>query len=195
MSIVAALVQSVGAVTTAVVAITLWRLKTNADRLDEDRRRRQKTDDIVRAVRADIAVELGTLTAQFDEPHASALKDTLLERLVDAPGVKAEHASLKDMPQGKAAPQSFVFDIVKSDLTIMPAEVIESVVAYYRLDQRLGSLVDAFSAGVYANIADERQKEAVEGLFELGKRTLATAREAKALCDAFLASAKPVRQE
>jgi hypothetical protein len=138
-----------------------------------------------------VIVELPTLKAQFEEPHASELKAKLLARLVDPPKKAAKDSQAgieKDMPQGKAAPQSFVFDIVREDLTLLPAEAIEPVVAYYRLDQRLGSLVDAFSAGVYAGLDDVRQREAVESYFELGYRVLTTALQARDACEDYLKS-------
>jgi hypothetical protein len=194
-----AFIQATGAIIAAAVAVSLWWLKTKAERLDEDRRRYRKAEDVVRAVRADIMVELDTLRSQFEEPNATVYRKKLLSQLADKPVDKSRgsqppaNMTKKDMPQGKAAPQSFVFDIIKSDLTILPTELVELVVAYYRHDQRLGALIDAFSGGVYADIDDARQTEAVEGYFRLGQRVLDTALKAKSGCDAFLRTTPAIK--
>jgi len=99
----------------------------------------------------------------------------------------------KDMPQAPAAAPMFVFDQLKPELDQLPAEVIEEVVRYYKYDQRLTGLIQAFSAGMYQDLSDERQTEAVDALMELGLKTLKAAFLARKAIEAFLASRYPPR--
>jgi hypothetical protein len=191
MTVWAALIQAFGAVAAAAVAVTLWHLKTQAERADEDRRRDSRVADIVRAVRADIAVELTALRSQFSEPSAAMLREKALQQL----RLTAPPDNAKDMPQASSAPPSFVFEAIKADLTILPADLIGSVVAYYRHDQRLTALAMDFSSGRYSGISDERQAEAVTGFFRIGALTLDAALQAAEACDRHLAAIPAVRRK
>lgn len=191
MTVRAALIQAFGAVAAATVAVTLWHLKTRSERADEDRRRDARVADIVRAVKADIAVELTALRSQFSEPSAAMLREKALQTL----RLTAPPDDSKDMPQVSAAPPSFVFEAIKADLTILLADLIGAVVAYYRHVQRLTALAMDFSAGRYSGISDDRQAEAVTGFFRIGPLTLDAAIHASEACDRHIAGAAAIRRK
>jgi hypothetical protein len=141
----------------------------------------------VRGIRADLVVEIEVLDAQFSDEAAPLLRNEFIGRLRDT----RESKDAKDMPQGWSAPTSFVFELVKADLTVLPAELIEPTVRFDRLDQRLGALIDHFASGQYEGLADSRQIEAVDAYFALGKRTRDAAISALKACDIYLTPGTP----
>ncbi len=92
----------------------------------------------------------------------------------------------RDAPQGVAAEGNFVFSELKTDLDLLPEDVIDAVVRHYRFDRQLDALIHAFAAGVYENLSDVRQTEAVMAYFALGADALDAALTAKRVVNAYL---------
>lgn len=197
--ILAAVIQAFGVAAAATIGVALWWLKERSEKRAERERRDGKVDDYVRAIRADLKVDIEPLQQQFDEARRALLQEKLIRRAKEPPPVPApavarldgETANSKDMPQAPVAPRSFVFEFVKTDLAILPEPIIEPVVAYYKLDQNLTGVIEAFAKGQFEGLSDERQIEAINAYFDLGRRTLAAAEAAQAACDRYLASRGP----
>lgn len=120
-----ALVSAIGTVAAAFVGVLTWYLASSSDRRREreerdnharaeDARREQRVLDIVVALHSEILAGVVANRRQLTvEDVAYALKQT--------------------KPFATADETDFVFESLRGDISILPAEVIHSVVQYYRV--------------------------------------------------------------
>jgi hypothetical protein len=190
-----AFIQAAGVVTAASIGLVLWRRQVLQERLKgEDRqrienqaaeaRRRERVRDMLIALRAEISVDIERLELVFGEPGWVDLRVRMLERLAETRVAKDN----KDMPQGPSVDDHFVFEAIKSELTLLPENAIGPVVRYYRHARFLDELARAFSSGMFEGLADVRQIEAVDQYLLLGRTTLKLALDAQSTLEANGAS-------
>ena len=124
MDLVAAFIGALGTIVAAFVGVLTWFLASRADRIRErneretERRdslseRHQRVLDIVVALHSEILAGIVANRRQLTAEEAS-------------------YALEQETPFATADDTDFVFESVRSDLSILPAEVIHSVVQYYR---------------------------------------------------------------
>lgn len=120
-----AVIGALGTVAAAFVGVLTWYLASRNDR----RRDRDDRDSQLRAEEAqrdqrvlDIVVAL----------HSEILAGVVANRR-QLTREAAEYAMAQETPFATADETDFVFDQVKADISILPAEVIHSVVQYYRI--------------------------------------------------------------
>jgi hypothetical protein len=119
------IIGSLGTIVAAFVGVLTWYLASSSDRRRdrEERENRLRAEDAQRDQRVlDIVVAL----------HSEILAGIVANRR-QLTREDAEYAMAQDTPFATADETDFVFDSVKSDLSILPAEVIHSVVQYYRI--------------------------------------------------------------
>lgn len=119
-----AVISAIGTVLAAFVGVLTWYLASRSDRrrkqneretarLSEEQQRNQRVLDIVVALHSEI---LAGIVANRRQLTAE----------------EAEYAMRQETPFATADETDFVFESVRNDLSILPAEVIHSVVQYYR---------------------------------------------------------------
>ncbi len=119
------IIGSLGTIVAAFVGVLTWYLASSSDRRRdrEDRANRLRSEEAQREQRVlDIVVAL----------HSEILAGIVANRR-QLTREDAEYAMAQETPFATADETDFVFDSVKSDLSILPAEVIHSVVQYYRI--------------------------------------------------------------
>ena len=119
-----AIISALGTVSAAFVGVVTWYLASRSDRQREvsEREAQRRTDERLREQRVlDIVVAL----------HSEILAGIVANRR-QLTKEDAEYAMAQKTPFATADDTDFVFDSVKADLSILPAEVIHSVVQYYR---------------------------------------------------------------
>lgn len=119
-----AIINALGTIAAAFVGVVTWYLASRHDRQREaaervahrqaeERLRDQRVLDIVVALHSEILAGIVANRRQLSKEDA-------------------EYAMAQETPFATADDTDFVFDSVKDDLSILPAEVIHSVVQYYR---------------------------------------------------------------
>ena len=119
-----AIINALGTIAAAFVGVVTWYLASRHDRQRElsereahrhaeERLRDQRVLDIVVALHSEILAGIVANRRQLTKEDA-------------------EYAMAQETPFATADDTDFVFDSVKDDLSILPAEVIHSVVQYYR---------------------------------------------------------------
>ena len=119
-----AIISALGTVSAAFVGVVTWYLASRSDRQREvsEREAQRRADERLREQRVlDIVVAL----------HSEILAGIVANRR-QLTKEDAEYAMAQKTPFATADDTDFVFDSVKADLSILPAEVIHSVVQYYR---------------------------------------------------------------
>lgn len=119
-----AFISALGTVAAAFVGVLTWYLASRADRRREhlEREAARNAEEQQRDQRVlDIVVAL----------HSEILAGIVANRRQLTPE-DADYAMRQKTPFATADETDFVFDSVKTDLSILPAEVIHSVVQYYR---------------------------------------------------------------
>lgn len=119
-----ALIGALGTVAAAFVGVLTWYLASRADRQGEatERENVRKAEQTARDQRVlDIIVAL----------HSEILAGIMTNRRQLTPE-EAHYAVTQSNPFATADETDFVFDSLKQDISILPAEVIHSVVQYYR---------------------------------------------------------------
>jgi hypothetical protein len=119
-----ALITAFGTTIAAFVGVLTWYLASRADRRREreERDAARRNEEILREQRVlDLVVAL----------HSEILAGIVANRR-QLTAEDAAYALKQDNPFATADETDFVFDAVKNDLSILPAEVIHSVVQYYR---------------------------------------------------------------
>jgi hypothetical protein len=164
------LLQGIAALIAAIGAIAVFFLKVMLDRQDERRRRQERVDDLVHAVKADIAVERERLSAVFSPERSIAVKTALLENI--------EAGRPKPMPRTTTGVPSLVLDSLKREISLLPSAVIEPVIRFYRLNQGIDALDEAFASGVFDDIDPDRQRAALDSYFLSGSTALEAANQA-----------------
>ncbi|MGB8312884.1 MAG: hypothetical protein WCE69_00180 [Aestuariivirga sp.] len=119
-----AIVNALGTIAAAFVGVVTWYLASRNDRQREvaEREAQRHAEERLRDQRVlDIVVAL----------HSEILAGIVANRR-QLTKEDAEYAMAQKTPFATADDTDFVFDSVKADLSILPAEVIHSVVQYYR---------------------------------------------------------------
>ncbi len=119
-----AIISAIGTIVAAFVGVLTWYLASRSDRLrdvreretarkSEEQERQQRVIDLVAALHSEILAGLVANRRQltFEE---------------------ANYAMRQKTPFATADETDFVFDSVKDDISILPVQVIHSVVQYYR---------------------------------------------------------------
>ena len=120
-----AIIGALGTVAAAFVGVLTWYLASSTDRgRERDEREAQRHSDArLRDQRVlDIVVAV----------HSEILAGIVANRRQLTPE-EAKYAVAQKSPFATADETDFVFESVKGDLSILPAEVIHSVVQYYRI--------------------------------------------------------------
>jgi hypothetical protein len=120
-----AIVGALGTIAAAFTGVLTWYLASRHDRRREleERERFRKTEEAQREQRVlDIVVAL----------HSEILAGVVANRRQLTPE-DVEYALKQSSPFAIADETDFVFESLKSDISILPAEVIHSVVQYYRV--------------------------------------------------------------
>jgi hypothetical protein len=120
-----AVIGALGTVVAAFVGVLTWYLASRSDRRREreEREAARKQEDQQRDQRVlDLVVAL----------HSEILAGVIANRRQLTPE-EAEHALQQAEPFTTADKTDFVFDSLKGDISILPAEAIHSVVQYYRI--------------------------------------------------------------
>ena len=119
-----AIINALGTIAAAFVGVVTWYLASRNDRQREvaEREAQRHAEERLRDQRVlDIVVAL----------HSEILAGIVANRR-QLTKEDAEYAMAQKTPFATADDTDFVFDSVKADLSILPAEVIHSVVQYYR---------------------------------------------------------------
>ena len=119
-----AVINALGTIAAAFVGVITWYLASRSDRQREqlEREAQRHAEERLRDQRVlDIVVAL----------HSEILAGIVANRR-QLTKEDAEYAMAQETPFATADDTDFVFDSVKNDLSILPAEVIHSVVQYYR---------------------------------------------------------------
>ncbi|MBI3672915.1 MAG: hypothetical protein HY245_05765 [Rhizobiales bacterium] len=119
-----AVIGALGTIAAAFVGVLTWYLASSADRRRErdDRDAQRRADALQRDQRVlDLVVAL----------HSEILAGIVANRR-QLTADEADYAMHQETPFATADETDFVFDSVKGDLSILPAEVIHAVVQYYR---------------------------------------------------------------
>lgn len=129
-----AVIGALGTVVAAFVGVLTWYLASSSDRRREaDEREAQRNAEArLRDQRVlDIVVAL----------HSEILAGIVANRRQLTPE-EAKYAVAQKSPFATADETDFVFESVKGDLSILPAEVIHSVVQYYRIAKQSNLLTN-----------------------------------------------------
>jgi hypothetical protein len=186
-----ALIQVPGAFAVTALGFMLWRRRLEEERqkaqalqaIEEqgaERQRQKRTCDILGALRAEVTIDIGRLALSFDDKQRDAIRQQLLAQ------IKGRGDS--QMPLIVVEDSHFVFDAIKSELTVLPPTVIGPVIAYYRFARFLTAC--SRSLAQFETLSDERQTEAVNQYFELGHETYRAAFAAQNAIDEALARLK-----
>ncbi|MGQ0483766.1 MAG: hypothetical protein ACT4SY_00220 [Hyphomicrobiales bacterium] len=119
-----AIIGALGTVAAAFIGVLTWYLASSADRRREreEREAQRRAEEIQRDQRVlDLVVAL----------HSEILSGIVANRR-QLTAEEADYAMHQETPFATADETDFVFDSVKNDLSILPAEVIHAVVQYYR---------------------------------------------------------------
>lgn len=152
-----------------VVAATMYGwFKTRAlDREYEQRRRREKELDMVFAIHAEILAGGHTTQEQTTEEEAAYLIEN-------------------GFPFGPSDRTDFVFDSLKNDLSILPQEVIHSVVRYYRKAEQSNLLVDYLQNPLYEKQTSQEKAKYARQILEILRDQQKAARTALVDLETFI---------
>ncbi len=146
-----AIISAGGTVVAAFVGVLTWYLASGADRRREQNEREvaRKLEEAQREQRVlDIVVAL----------HSEILAGILANRR-QLTAEEVDYAIRQETPFATADETDFVFDSVKTDISILPAEVIHSVVQYYRTAQQSNLLTkDLRDPNFLTQSADEKRR-------------------------------------
>ena len=154
------------ALLTAAATVLIFQRGQRADRQKQmeeaSRVRRIRQEDVLKSLKAEIEEGLEGLRSQTKE---------------DKRRLAVELAS--NTPFTVADQTNFIFDSIKSDVSVLPANVLDSVVRYYKLDERTSLLVEQMvNNPSYRKLSSERQENFVEGYLGLIERQKKVAGEA-----------------
>ena len=129
---------------------------------EASRVRKERQGDILRSLKAEIEEGLEGLHSQTDE---------------DKRKLAVDFAS--KTPFTAADQTNFIFDSIKNDISVLPVSILDSVVRYYKLDERTSLLVDQIvNNPSYQKLSSERQENIVKGYLGLIERQERVAEEA-----------------
>ena len=124
-AIIGALATIAAAFFAAIAGVMTWFLTTRGDVKEKERLRQERIDDIVRAVHAEIVTGIVLYQRQIDPIEVNrTINDT--------------------SPFATPDETDFVFNSIKDEISILPSEVVHSVVAYYRVAQQTNLIIRDF---------------------------------------------------
>lgn len=150
----------------AVTALLVVILTNGLGVLLESRRRREKTLDYVCALHAEIVAGMDTAARQTADDEAAYFEND-------------------QTPFAVADETDFVFESIRSDLTILPVEVVHAVVVYYKLSQRSILLTRALGTSGFQRQDPSAKRKFVLGLLGLLDDQQVAARSAIAALEDF----------
>jgi hypothetical protein len=146
------LVTAVGTVLAAVLAVMsgVWTYIQNKRRevRDMERRRIERVDDIVTALHAEIIAGRDTASLQTET-------------------VEALYAEANAIPFGPADDTDFVFASIRSDLSILPVEVIHEIVEYYKLAAQSNLYTSDLKDPLFLKQTPDEKQKYVRNLIDL----------------------------
>ena len=138
-------------------------------RVLEIRRRRDRMLDMLTALHAEITAG----------SRASSLQTTNSEAL---------YVTADDIPFGPADETDFVFEAVKSDLALLPIDVIYEIVLYYKLAAQSNLYTDDLKHPLFLQQAKAERQKYVENLLSLLAEQQMAARAAIDAIEIFTAT-------
>lgn len=143
-----ALIAAVGTIAAAFVAVFTWYLGVRAERRHHDVERKRRILDIVSALHAEIVAGLRGNDAQLTKENL-------------------EHA-LEDLrPFGTPDETDVIYDAaVEADISILPNEVIQPVVEYYRLAKQINLLLRDFRDPYFLEQKDDLRRKYIKGFLQ-----------------------------
>ena len=139
-------------------------LSNVAVRLLEAMRRREKIQDVSTAIRAEIRSHRQSLLA-FKEDATGEITQRILDEPGYAPFIPSEG-------------RSFVFDAIVKELHILPTEIIDPVVYYYRQIARLGQFADDLRTDRFLQLDAARKANMYRDYVAMGEHALRLAEQA-----------------
>ena len=128
------------------------------ERLLDILRRKEREIDMIVALHAEISAGRTAASEQSDGPNANYMVEN-------------------EFPAGPSDRTDFVFEALKSDLSILPQQVIHQVVLYYRLAEQSNLMVEFLWTDIYARQNDIERRRYRENLLA-GLRDQETAADA-----------------
>jgi hypothetical protein len=159
----------IAAVISAIVTAAGWYVTHRSGRQLETDRRRERILDVQTALRAEIR----------SHQHRLALFATQEE--LDAIAERIEAANNGETPFTPFIPrevEAFVFDAVVGEVHILPTEVIDPVVLYYRQVKALAQFVDDLRSERFDELEASRKAEMFRDYVAMGVFALELADEA-----------------
>ncbi|MGH6925665.1 MAG: hypothetical protein ACRED5_18205 [Propylenella sp.] len=147
----------------------------NARRLELERRA-EKVIDTHTAILAEIRSDLTTL----DKIDATAEVEATRQRLMSAP---LDHPYTPFVPKDSGAP---IFSAIVTDITVLPTEVIDSVVLYYKLREAIAHFAEDLRADSFSKLPPDRKLTMMEDYFRLKTHAATLARQAIAVLERSL---------
>lgn len=156
----------IAAVIAALINIVGWFVTLRNARHLERTRRREKIVDIQTALLAEIRSDYKTLS-EFDE---AAILVSLKERYASS---NPQFSPF--VPRDAGAP---VFESVVGDISILPTEVIDPIVVYYKQHEAIAHFAEDLRTTRFADLPSQRQLEMLEDYLQLKVFARSLARDA-----------------
>lgn len=154
-----AIIGAVGTIIAAFVGVLTWYLASHAERLRErgDRELAQRAEESQREQRVlDIVVAL----------HSEILAGIISNRR-QLTAEEASYALKQKSPFATPDDTDFVFESVRADLSILPAEVIHSVVQYYRAAKQSNLLTKDLRDPQFLVQSNKEKRRIIELLLQI----------------------------
>ena len=159
-------------------------LSNFAARFLESLRRKERIQDVSTAIRAEIRSHRQRLL--LFEP---ATAGEITERILEEAGAGSEYT-----PFVPAEAPSFVFDAILSEIHILPTEVIDPVIYYYRQTATLKLFAEDLRSDRFSKLEAWRKAEMYRDYIAMGEYALELAEKAvKALEDSSVTRLRPSR--
>jgi hypothetical protein len=154
-----AIITALGTVVAAFVGVLTWYLASRSDRRrdKEEREALRRAEELQRDQRVlDIVVAL----------HSEILAGIIANRR-QLTAEEAEYALRQTTPFATPDETDFVFDSVKGDLSILPAQVIHSVVQYYRVAKQSNLLTRDLRDPYFLTQTPQERRRIIRGLLQI----------------------------
>lgn len=159
MDFLLAIIGAVGTILAAFVGVLTWFLASRADR-----RRERNERDLAR--RHDLAERDQRVLDIVVALHSEILAGIVANRR-QLTAEEAHYALLQETPFATADETDFVFDSVRNDLSILPAEVIHSVVQYYRAARQSNLLTRDLRDPYFLTQTPEEKRRIISMLLQI----------------------------
>ena len=159
MDFLLAVIGAVGTILAAFVGVLTWFLASRADR-----RRERNERDLAR--RHDLAERDQRVLDIVVALHSEILAGIVANRR-QLTAEEAHYALQQETPFATADETDFVFDSVRNDLSILPAEVIHSVVQYYRAARQSNLLTRDLRDPYFLTQTPEEKRRIISMLLQI----------------------------